>query len=413
VPSGALPDGATTRLRTADETPPAFDAGGVVEGRLEMLVNSDWVSFIGLLASFGARHPPPAGAAEATVACTQLGNELGYVLVAASKVDADDTPDGSDGNGYRVTCEGTELTLDECEFPGPVYSPDENCVINPPCPNAKFNVGVACEFRVPSGTCEECTAGTSSGVTSSTESCVPCAADTYSDTDAATSCTPCPDSTLSIPGSAECVSAALLADHEWDFRGCSNDVPIVDATGLAAVRMNGATCTAEGVSFDGVDDYVNLDDWEFGGAIAIEIYAKFDGFGTSNMMRLLEFSNGRGSLASGYNGNENVALSESGGVDSAINWAVRQGAHDAAVGKRVIASSWDEASWQHVVVTASGTIMRVFKNGVLVGTNSDGHEPLTMTRLYHRLGKSMWEIDDYFEGTIAYAAHHLPIVSLC
>jgi hypothetical protein len=35
--------------------------------------------------------------------------------------------------------------------------------------------------------------------------------------------------------------------------------------------MNGATCAAAGVSFDGFDDYVDLEDWEWGGALTVEV----------------------------------------------------------------------------------------------------------------------------------------------
>ncbi|GMI20659.1 hypothetical protein TeGR_g9858, partial [Tetraparma gracilis] len=74
------------------------------------------------------------------------------------------------------------------------------------------------------------------------------------------------------PASLSC-SAAY---HAWDFRSCNSSVPVVDSSGgvLAATLKNGAACTAEGVAFDGVDDYVDLDDWEWGGGGSIEVFVK-------------------------------------------------------------------------------------------------------------------------------------------
>jgi hypothetical protein len=35
--------------------------------------------------------------------------------------------------------------------------------------------------------------------------------------------------------------------------------------------MNGAACTTAGAVFDGSNDYADLDDWEWGGALTIEV----------------------------------------------------------------------------------------------------------------------------------------------
>jgi hypothetical protein len=58
--------------------------------------------------------------------------------------------------------------------------------------------------------------------------------------------------------------------------------------------------------------------------------------------------------------------------------------------KNIKASSWDESTWTHVVATVSGTTMKLYKNGALVGTNANGHEPLVSTRTQHWLGRSNW-----------------------
>jgi hypothetical protein len=86
---------------------PSFDSVGQVQGRIEVKVGDDWVT----VAEYGGFTY--GGDDESTVACRQLGNELGYTLVSASKVGSGDTDDGS-GTAYEVTCAGTESTLDSC-----------------------------------------------------------------------------------------------------------------------------------------------------------------------------------------------------------------------------------------------------------------------------------------------------------
>jgi hypothetical protein len=156
---------------------------------------------------------------------------------------------------------------------------------------------------------------------------------------------------------------------------------------LQATLMNGAQCTAEGVSFDGDDDYVDLDDWEWGGALTIEVYAKYERF--NYWSNVVSFSNGYDS--------DNVYLANR-DVNSQFVWSVRQGNNN----KVAYANNWDEAAWTHVVVTASGTTMEVFKNGVLVGVIENGHEPLIKTRTKQFLGRSAWGDEPHFEGSIAY-----------
>ncbi|GMI21667.1 hypothetical protein TeGR_g12950, partial [Tetraparma gracilis] len=46
--------------------------------------------------------------------------------------------------------------------------------------------------------------------------------------------------------------------------------------------------------------------------------------------------------------------------------------------------------------------MKLYKNGVLISTNTNGHEPFTMTRTNHWVGRSQWAGEDNFDGTIGY-----------
>ncbi|GMH77469.1 hypothetical protein TrLO_g9582, partial [Triparma laevis f. longispina] len=66
------------------------------------------------------------------------------------------------------------------------------------------------------------------------------------------------------------------AHHFWDFRGCSTDHAKVDSLGLNANLMNGAFCTMSGVRLNGVDSYIDIDSWEWGGTTSIEAFFRFE-----------------------------------------------------------------------------------------------------------------------------------------
>lgn len=110
--------------------------------------------------------------AEATVACRQLGNKLGYTLVSASKVPAEETDDGPSSYSYNaVSCVGSESTLQSC----PTYS----WVGSNSASVHTFDVGVSCTFLAPGSACSECPAGKISGTTG-IERCQDCPAGTSS-----------------------------------------------------------------------------------------------------------------------------------------------------------------------------------------------------------------------------------------
>jgi hypothetical protein len=155
---------------------------------------------------------------------------------------------------------------------------------------------------------------------------------------------------------------------------------------LVATPMNGPTCSSEGISLDGSDDYVDINDWTWGGTTSFEVLVKYDSFNSGS--RVFDFGNGE---------SDNVILSNY-HTTSTIRWSVIQGSGI----KYLEGSNFDSSTWTHVVVTVSGTTMKMYKNGVLVGTKTDGHEPNVLTRTQHWLGRSAWSSDGYFDGTIAY-----------
>ena len=103
-----------------------------------------------------------------------------------------------------------------------------------------------------------------------------CAAGYYSSTgtDSPSSCASCSSGYFSTTGSTSCD----VTLHNFDFRGCTTGSTITDDWELAAIPNNGPSCSAAGIYFDGSNDYVELDDWSWGGDISVEIYVKYASF---------------------------------------------------------------------------------------------------------------------------------------
>ena len=160
---------------------------------------------------------------------------------------------------------------------------------------------------------------------------------------------------------------------------------------LVATPMNGPTCSSDGIALDGLDDYVDINDWTWGGTTSFEVLVKYDSFNSGS--RVFDFGNGANS--------DNVYLTNEAneGTTSTIRWEVRQGSTQ----KALITSNFDSSTWTHVVLTVSGTTMKMYKNGVIVGTKTDGHEPNVLTRANHIIGATNWgSMSVFMDGTIAY-----------
>ena len=138
---------------------------------------------------------------------------------------------------------------------------------------------------------------------------------------------------------------------------------------------------------DGNNDYVDIDDWGWGGATSFEVYVKYDSF--NSYSRVFDFAGDTSDNV--YVGNQ--------GTTSTIKWEVYQG----VTIKTLSTSNYDSATWTHVVVSIKDTTMKVYKNGVLVGTKTDGLEPSVLTRTNHIIGAAEWSgISCFFDGTIGY-----------
>ena len=66
-----------------------------------------------------------------------------------------------------------------------------------------------------------------------------------------------------------------------------------EGSGITATATNGATCSEEGMVFDGNDDYIYVTPWYLGGeAMTVEVYVKWGAFDSSQCCNSIwEFGN--------------------------------------------------------------------------------------------------------------------------
>ncbi|GMH67648.1 hypothetical protein TrLO_g9704, partial [Triparma laevis f. longispina] len=176
------------------------------------------------------------------------------------------------------------------------------------------------------------------------------------------------------------------AHHFWDFRGCTTGADVTDsiAGDLVASPVNDPVCGTDGIKLDGSDDYVDIGAFHFGGTTSIEVYVKFDSF--SENSRVFDF-------------NEEFLRLFNQATSTEMTWEVQASGGLGSFTNTLSASNFDSSVWTHAVVTVSKTGLRMYKNGVLVGS-ARGREPEITTRSQMRIGSG--DDANYFDGTVAY-----------
>ena len=81
-----------------------------------------------------------------------------------------------------------------------------------------------------------------------------------------------------------------------------------------------------------------------------------------------------------------------------IRWYVERGSSSESVND---SCACFDLAWTHVVVTVDGSTMRVYKNGNLLATKTNGQEPKTLTRESHCIG-SEGGSKFFLKGTVAF-----------
>jgi hypothetical protein len=156
------------------------------------------------------------------------------------------------------------------------------------------------------------------------------------------------------------------------------------------------TCVpGTGVALDGIDDYVNLQDWAFGDApLTVETYVNYAAF--NSWSKVFDFGNGENL--------DNVFLSNQlTGGDATFAVVVGNGSEYAATASAVDVFE-PVNTWAHVVVTVEGNTLLMYHDCVLVAntTSPKAAEPRYTTRANHWLGRSNYPADSYLEATIGF-----------
>ncbi|MEC7877323.1 MAG: LamG-like jellyroll fold domain-containing protein, partial [Bacteroidota bacterium] len=179
--------------------------------------------------------------------------------------------------------------------------------------------------------------------------------------------------------------AAQSPIYHFDFRQSSSTSITDSIGGLTATYVNSPTSTiSDGISLaggttDGAGQYVNLQDFEIGGASSFEVYVKF-GSSVDNFERIFDFGNGHSV--------ENIIMGRS-GTTSTLQFVnltdYSSGAIPAVDGVGTIVSG----ELTHLVgVTQSDGYLKFYQDGTLLGTSTTACGTTSKTRTNHYVGRS-------------------------
>ncbi len=138
--------------------------------------------------------------------------------------------------------------------------------------------------------CTLCPVGTYNPSVGAKQACTPCAKGTSQSMEGASVCVPCADSSYTwVTGATVCVP---VASHEWEFRGCTTGAAVQDTRStMLATPFNDPVCSSEGISFDGVNQYLTLQSWSWGGSTSFEAFVSYSALVQD--ARVFDFGNGQ------------------------------------------------------------------------------------------------------------------------
>ena len=202
-------------------------------------------------------------------------------------------------------------------------------------------------------------------------------------------------------GADNLLQPAIPNDHliaYYPFNGNANDesgnghnATVYNAT-LANNRFNEPE---KAYYFDGDGDYIDLGDWEMGGEMSICVWVKYSAF--NNYARVFSFANGAPGSGSWYY--DCISLYNTDYDPHAIFYVVN-GSTD-AVWKSVSQENFfSDTSWTFTTVVMQGATLKLYRDGILVATNTEGQEPNSVTRTDQYLGHQNMSWDQWFNGLI-------------
>jgi len=138
--------------------------------------------------------------------------------------------------------------------------------------------------------------------------------------------------------------------------------------------------------FDGINDYIDIGDWENGGPMSFTFWARWDAY--HNYSRIVDLGNGSSS--------NNIVVSQRQSNDE-LFFSIYLGSSETKMYTSTITpSQWDFYS---ATVDVSG-VMTLYKNGQEIAQKLDGVTPNFLLRTEQFIGKSNFSQDGYFQGAI-------------
>jgi predicted outer membrane repeat protein len=266
------------------------------------------------------------------------------------------------------------------------------------CPTGQTTVSAGTTLQAG---CIACPVGKHFRESSTDAWCLDCPMAKYQPARASLVCLECPpafttphNSTVSLSSCAACQRGTWFDTFPVDSRTVEVFLPLANDLKDSGVGHLGltATCTecpvfSKGTaSFDGEGQFLNIPAFSFGGSFTVAVWIKVHS--VANWAHLFDWSNGKKQ--------DNIAVARI-GTTSGLDFAIRKGDD---VKQVVVDGFWETNVWTHLIVTARGTTMEVYKDGVLKGSNPDAWTPVVAMRKQQYIGKSSWAEDAFFTGQI-------------
>jgi len=177
----------------------------------------------------------------------------------------------------------------------------------------------------------------------------------------------------------------------YPFNGDANDYSGNDHHGT----VYGATLTddKDGTTdsayyFDGIDNYIDIGDWENGGPMSFTFWARWDAFNTWS--RIIDIGNGTR--------NDDIMVANESNTSDLSFYVHRSDLDDFKIMSipEITQSQWDFFT---ATVNSDG-VMKLYKNATFLSEITDGYTPNYVLRIEQYLGKSLYSGDQYFNGAI-------------
>ncbi len=188
---------------------------------------------------------------------------------------------------------------------------------------------------------------------------------------------------VSVVAPANLLAYYPLNGDAVDAGNFGHDGTVFEAT--PTTDRNGNTNQA--FYFDGVNDYIDLGDWENGGPMSFTFWARWDAF--NNYSRIIDLGNGSSS------NNIIVANYQTGNT---FLFSIYKNSSETQFRST---SAITSGKWDYFAVTVDNNgIMTIYKNGIQIEQKLNGVTPNKLLRSAQFIGKSNFSADGYFKGAI-------------